>query len=126
MIKITVGNYEVLDKGTIVFRKKENVTFHLASDAIVSIGYKIEKHKLVSDSELHMRIEYPGNFKIVTQDVEVGILNNKKLYFRYRIPFLAFDQPSYIAVMHYTWYLGKEVIGSSANKLSLPENKKKV
>ncbi len=116
-MKITSGNYEVFDTGTVISFEQEPVTFHLAADLQIRLAFRddIEKkdeHRIefnsISNSELGIILVNFNNSLGTgnTAPFEVGILNNKKLYLNFRVYTLNVKTNKTI---HYSWYLGEEV-----------------
>jgi hypothetical protein len=116
-MKITSGNYEVFDTGTVISFEQEPVTFHLAADLQIRLAFRddLEKkddHRLefnpISNNELEIILINFNNSLGTgnTVPLQVGTLNNKKLYLNFRVHTLNVKTNKTI---HYCWYLGEEV-----------------
>lgn len=116
-MEITSGNYKVYDSGTVISFEQEPVKFHLAPDLNVSLAFRddIEKkdeHRLefnpVSLTELEIILVNFNNSLGTgnTAPLEIGTLNNRRLYLNFRVYILNVKTNKTI---HYCWYLGEEV-----------------
>lgn len=116
-MKITSGNYEVFDTGTVISFEQEPVTFNLAADLKIRLAFrddteKKDDHRIEFNQASNRELEIilvnfnnslgSGN----TAPIEVGTLNNKKLYLNFRVHTLNLKSNKTI---HYCWYLGEEV-----------------
>jgi hypothetical protein len=116
-MKITSGNYEVFDTGTVISFELEPVTFHLADDLQVRLLFRddLEKHE---DHRLEFNPISNNILEIIiinfnnplgtgnTTPLQIGIFNNKFLYLNFRVYTLNAKSNKTI---HYCWYLGEEV-----------------
>lgn len=116
-MKITSGNYEVFDSGTVISFENESVKFHLAEDLIISIVFRDNSdnnnsHTLefnsISSNELEIILVNFNNSLGTGNNtpIPVGILDNKKLYVLFRVYTL---NTKANRTIHYCWYLGEEV-----------------
>jgi hypothetical protein len=116
-MKITSGNYEVFDSGTVISFEQEPVTFHLATDLQIRLAFrddseKKDEHRLefnpISNNELEIILVNFNNSLGTgnTVPLQVGTLNNKLLYLNFRVYTLNVKTNKTI---HYCWYLGEEV-----------------
>jgi len=116
-MKITSGNYEVFDSGTVISFEQEPVTFHLAEDLKIRILFRDDEEKKnenrlefnpVNDKELEI-ILINFNSSLGTGNtvpLQVGTLNNRNLYLNFRVYTLNVKTNKTI---HFCWYLGEEV-----------------
>jgi len=116
-MKITSGNYEVFNSGTVISFEQEPVTFQLAADLKIRLAFrdemeKKEEHRLefnpISKNELEITLVNFNNSLGTgnTAPLLMGTLNNKKLYLNFRVYALTVTTNKTI---HYCWYLGEEV-----------------
>ncbi len=116
-MKIKSGNYEVFDAGTVISFELEPVTFYLADDLKIRLSFKDDIDKKeghcmefnpISNSELEIILINFNNSLGTgnTVPLQVGTLNNKLLYFNFRVFTLNVNTNKTI---HYCWYLGEEV-----------------
>ncbi|KQR71879.1 DUF6864 domain-containing function [Pedobacter sp. Leaf176] len=116
-MKITSGDYEIYNSGTVLSFEAEPITFHLAIDLKIHLSFKDEEenkdvHKMefkqISGTELEI-ILINFNNSLGTGNaspLEVGTLNNKKLYLNFTVYALNIKTTK---TVHYTWYLGEGV-----------------
>jgi hypothetical protein len=116
-MKITSGNYEVFNSGTVISFEQEPITFQLATDLKIRLAFrdemeKKEEHRLefnpISKNELEITLVNFNNSLGTgnTAPLLMGTLNNKKLYLNFRVYALTVTTNKTI---HYSWYLGEEV-----------------
>jgi hypothetical protein len=115
-MRITSGNYEVFDTGTVISFEQEPVTFHLAPDLLIRISFRDDSENKenrlefnpISNNELEILLINFNNSLGTgnTAPLQVGTLNNRRLYLNFRVYTLNVKTNKTI---HYAWYLGEEV-----------------
>ncbi|PWK15978.1 DUF6864 domain-containing function [Tumebacillus permanentifrigoris] len=120
MIELKVGEFHVLNSGSVLVYENEPLEFVLDDgDGELKVQCVFEERDDVAQGEvLEGECENEGeesrlifvnfNSRLGTgskKPVEVGVYNERKLYLKY---FVAAPKSSY-KVFHYTWFLGKVV-----------------
>ena len=116
-MKIKSGEYEVIFSGTVIGMKDEPIEFHFPKNhasLIIIIEFILKpevkgssiEFKVINDKSLKLfliNVESSigsGN----TNRLEIGHLENRKLYLNYRI----FSINELSKTIHYTFYVGKK------------------
>lgn len=107
-MKIKTGNFEIIGNGNIIFFDQNPIEFELASDMIISVSVRM------TDSEQRLEFHLNNNILEITVNLEeksgeaenpepipVGTLNNKNLYFNFKLKRIKLDSKWNL---NYTWY----------------------
>lgn len=119
-MKIKIGEYEVLETGSLVAIADESVEFNIEGDILKTLRLLFENNEKSKEQEV--KAEIPENdkntviLKFTNFNNPLGIGNGiplplgnykgRPLFFNYRIYSLNDKSGKHI---HYTWLLGKEV-----------------
>lgn len=113
-MKITAGEYEVLESGTVISFGIEPLTFHLAPDLIIRFVFLKDdlasentvQYLAIDKATLEMRlVNFNSTLDTGTKEpIRIGYLNGRNLYlnFRTRTTDMRFSR-----TIDYTWYLGE-------------------
>jgi len=118
-MKIKVGDYDVLNSGSVVGNKNEPIDFHIGGNAInivrllfeddESIKKQAAQAKASDTEEKVIEITFINyNSSLGTGNINpipIGDLNGRKLFLNYRI----YAIKELGKEVHFTWLLGKEV-----------------
>jgi Domain of unknown function (DUF6864) len=114
-MKITSGQHEVYDTGTVISYQNEPIIFtinNLKINVNFSNDEKNKKHRIksqkVSNKELKVNlINFNNSLGTgTTEPLRMGQLNNRELFLNFVVYTLGFESQK---IFIYTWYLGVEV-----------------
>lgn len=117
-MKITTGkeNYEILDTGTVITFKDEQISFQLADDLKIIMVFKADKdvkgqkmdYNVINNKELEIILTNFTNTLGTGNALPLPIakINNRQVYVNFVV--YALDEKSNKTI-HYTWYLREEV-----------------
>lgn len=116
-MKITSGEYEILYSGTAIGVEDNDIEFNFPEHhAGLKIIFNFKTDNSIKDSKIEFDLPEPKTLKLNlintnsslgtgnTKLLEIGFIENKKLYLNYRI----FAITDISNTIHYTFYLGKE------------------
>ena len=115
-MKIKVGEYEILDSGTIVSIEDEPIDFLIAENIGFTIRIMFENDLEIKESKVLVEKYDKAGAKLILKNfnsigmgtikpVQIGVLNHRELFLNYRVYSLNKGGKTF----HYTWFLGKEV-----------------
>ena len=115
-MKIKVGDYDILESGTVVSIENEPIDFLIAENIGFTIRIVFEDDSEINESKvIAEQYDKVGakltlkNFNSIgmgtIKPVQIGVLNNRELFLIYRV--YSLDKGG--KTLHYTWLLGKEV-----------------
>ncbi|MCF8276721.1 MAG: hypothetical protein K9J17_08305 [Flavobacteriales bacterium] len=116
-MRITTGDLEIFESGTIISYGIDPITFHITEKIRIVFKFKIDSHQKAHQvraeisQENEMTLEFT-NFEEAlgignTLPLELGTVKGRRLFLNYRIYSLA--DKSVGKTVHYTWYLGETV-----------------
>lgn len=115
-VKISSGNYEVIDSGTVVSNLNEVIEFKISTLTFVMefrnnpeiINNRVDKEAFNNNTSLRL-IFYNYNNSLGTGNVNpvsLGTINNRRLFINYRVYALSENSGK---TFHYSFLLEKEV-----------------
>ncbi len=115
-MKIKIGEYDILESGTIVAVENEPIDFFLIENLGFTVRIVFENDLEVKESRVKGEpYDKVGakltltNFNSIgignVSPMHIGTLNNRELFINYRV--YSLDKGA--KTFHYTWLLGKEV-----------------
>jgi hypothetical protein len=116
-MKITSGEYEIFESGTVINFEEEPITFEL-EDLKVTLLFKDDSDKK-KNHDLEFNPISPKELEIILinfnnplgtgtkSPISIGRLNDRKLYLNFRV-YDSLNKKSNKTI-DYCWYLGKEV-----------------